>query len=240
VGVALKPTLRAFADLLVARFPGRVLLVRKAPVGDGVFVVVDREPAELRNTLESLASEYFIESSPTLHLMEQEGYRTFVALAGKIAESATPEDEAFRASVLPAPDRRAESDKRLQKAREGFEFAFKRAQLAEVVLRGGFPEEALRPLRDAFGWALSAHRALVNDRDPSAEFPSARVIQAELVEPGNLDADLAARCAQARELTEPPTDDDAPPLSAKSAEQLLATVRTVIEAGQKQVVERGL
>ncbi|MBI5304547.1 MAG: DEAD/DEAH box helicase [Chloroflexi bacterium] len=238
--VAPRPTLHAFAELLVARFPGRVLLVRKAPIGDGVFVVVDREPAELRNKLEALASEYFIEATPALHLMEQEGYRTFIALAGKIAESATPEDEAFRAPVLPAPDRRAGMDMRLQKARTGFDFAFKRAQLAEVVLRGGFPEETLRPLRDAFGWALSSHHALVSDRDPSAEFPSARVIQAELVEPGHLLAELAARCAQARELTEPPTSDDAPPLSAKSAEQLLATAREVIEAGQKRVVEKGL
>ena len=241
-----KPTLRAFAELLVARFPGRILLVRKAPVGDPstplrVLVVVDHEPGELRGKLESLASEYFVDSAPALHLMEQEGYRAFIALAGKAVESAAPEDEPYRASALPAPaDHRAELEKRLQKVSQDFEFAVKRAQLADVVLRGGFPEETLRPLRDAFGWALSSHLALVSDRDPSAEFPGARFIQAELVEPGYLSAELAARCSQARELTESPTTDDAPPLSMKSAEQLLATVREVIEQGQKRVAEKGL
>ena len=237
--VAPKPTLHAFAELLVARFPGRILLVRKADAG--TFVVVDRDPGELRGKIESLASEYFVESAPTLHLMEQEGYRAFLALAGKVIERAAPEDEAYRASALPAPsDRRAEMDKRLQKAREGFEFAAKRAQLADVVLRGGFPEETLRPLRDALGWALSSHLALVGDRDPNADLPAARVIQSELVEPGNLSADLAAQCAQARELTEPTTGADMPPLSLKSAEALLATVREVIEVGQKRIAERGL
>jgi hypothetical protein len=173
--------------------------------------------------------------------MEQEGYRAFVALMGKVAATAAPEDEAYRAPALPAPsDGRAELEKRLHKAREGFEFASKRAQLANVILSGGFPEEALRPLHDAFGWALSSHLALVSNRDPSAEFPSARVIQAELVEPGHLSADLAARCAQARELTEPPTGGDAPPLSAKSAEALLTTVHEVIQVGQKRIVEKGL
>lgn len=239
--VAPKPTLRAFADLLVARFPGRILLVRKAPSGDGVFVVVDHEPAELRGKIESLASEYFVEALPGFHLMEQEGYRAFVALAGKVVERAAPEDEVYRAPALPAAaDTRAELEKRWQRAREGFEFAAKRAQLADVVLRGGFPEETLRPLRDALGWALSSHLALVSDRDPNAELPAARVIQAELVEPGHFSTELAARCSQARELTAPPTTEDAPPLSTKSAEQLLATVRAAIAAGQQRVVEQGL
>ncbi len=185
-----------------------------------------------------------------LHLMEQESYRAFVTLAGATVERAAPEDEAYRAPALPAPaDARAELEKRLQKVRAGFEFASKRAQLAEVVVRGGFPEEALRPLRDALGWALSSHRALVGDHDPSAEPPSARVIQAELVEPGYLADDLAARAARARELTEPvspqPTgaradEVAAPPLSAKSAEALIAVVREIIEVGQKRAAEKGL
>jgi superfamily II DNA or RNA helicase len=235
-----KPTLHAFADLLVARFPGRILLVRKAPTGDGVLIVVDRDPAELRAKIDSLASEYFIDAVPALHLMEQESYRAFVALAGKTLERAAPADEVYRAPALPAPaDTRVELEQRLQKAREGFEFASKRVQLAEVVLRGGFPEETLRPLRDALGWALTAHLALIGDHDPRAEPPGARVIQAELVEPGYLSADLAARCAQARELTEPPAEN-APPLSATSAEQLLAIVHEAIQVGQKRMAEKGL
>jgi superfamily II DNA or RNA helicase len=240
VGVAPRPTLAAFAELLVARFPGRILLVRKMPTG-AVLVVADHEPAELRAKIEVLLGEHFAPEVPALHLMEQESYRAFIALAGPLAKPAAPDDEAYRAPALPAPsDGRAELGRRLQKAREGFEFGAKRAQLAQVVLNGGFPEEALRPLRDALGWALSSHLALVSDRDPSAELPAARVIQAELVEPDHLADDLAARAARARELTEPATDGETAPLSAKSAEALLATVREIIEAGEKRVAEKGL
>jgi hypothetical protein len=250
VRAAPKPTPRAFADLLVARFPGRILLVRKAPAGNGILVVVDREPSEVRGKIEALLGEYFVQDTPALHLMEQEGYRAFVALAGKVVERGAPEEEAYRAPALPAStDGRAELEQRLQKARAGFEFAAKRAQLAELVLRGGFPEEAMRPLRDALGWALSSHLALVSDRDPSAELPPARVIQAELVEPGHLSDDLAARAARARELTEPPSPllkgegaggEVALLVSAKSVEALLVAVRDTIEAGQKRVAEKGL
>lgn len=251
-----KPTLREFSDLLVARFPGRILLVRKIPTG-AILVVVDNNPSELRGTLEALLSEYFVDATPALHLMEQESYRAFVALAGKAAEPATADDEGYRAPALPAPsDGRAELARRLQKARSGFEFAAKRVQLASVLVGGGFPEEALRPLRDALGSALSSHLALSSDRDPSAEIPAPRVIQAELVEPGHLSDELAARAARARELTEPSpplavvpvlngvkeegAGGEVPALSVKTAETLIAAVRELIEAGEKRVVEAGL
>ncbi|HET7087955.1 MAG TPA: SNF2-related protein, partial [Anaerolineae bacterium] len=77
--VAPKPTLEGFADRLLARLPGRVLLVRKAPVGEGVLVVVADAPAELRPVVESMLSEYFTPDVPALHLMEQEGYRALAA-----------------------------------------------------------------------------------------------------------------------------------------------------------------
>ena len=239
-----KPSLQGFADTLVARYPGRIMLVRQAPAGQGVFVVVDREPGELRRTIEAFAGEYFVPSAPAVHLMEQEGYRAFVAFAAPMFKTATSAD-VYRAPALPAlVDTHAELAKRLHKVREGFELAAKRLQLADVVLRGGFPEESIRPLRDALGWALSAHITLVTEREPSADLPSARVLQAELIERGHLSGELAARVARVRELTEPPTSlaasEAAPPLSARSAEALLAIVRDVIEAGQRRLVEQGL
>ncbi|MCP4692373.1 MAG: DEAD/DEAH box helicase, partial [Desulfobacterales bacterium] len=59
------PSLQGYADILLNHFPGRVLLVQKAPrlpyspANRGVLVVVDREPARLRPTAESLLNKYF-------------------------------------------------------------------------------------------------------------------------------------------------------------------------------------
>jgi superfamily II DNA or RNA helicase len=248
----LAPTVRSLADLLVARFPGRVLLVRRAPrlpgaAGDGnLLVVVDREPTELRPPMESLLKESFGPEQPTpgLHLLELEGYRTLTALTGGLVERATPEEEVYRAPALPAPTispERQEAERRQQKAREAFQLASKRLRLAEVILQGGFVEEALRPIREALGWALSSHLVLLKDREPSADLPSPREVQAELLETGRLPDDLSARVSRVRELTGPPETEAAPPPpSAKTAETLLATVREVIEVGTQQVMQAGL
>jgi len=82
-----------------------------------------------------------------LHLMEQEGYRALTAFL-----PTTPEDaDTYRAAALPAPSAPDRSDERRQKAQQGLTVASKRMALAEVVLKGGFPEEMVRPLREALG-----------------------------------------------------------------------------------------
>ena len=43
---------------------------------------------------------------------------------------------------------------RRKQASDGLAFAEKRLALADVLLKGGFPEEMTRPLREALGWAL--------------------------------------------------------------------------------------
>jgi len=84
----------------------------------------------------------------------------------------------------------------------------------EVVLKGGFPEEMLRPIREALGWALSSLLALHKDHEPGGDLPSPRLVQSELVEPGRLEDELVARLARVRELTEPAAGDEtAPPPS---------------------------
>jgi len=239
-----QPTLHGFADLLVARFPGRILLVRRAPGGDGVLVVTDREPLELRPSIEALLAGHFPDAVPTLHLMEQEGWRTLATLFA--GTPPPPGDEAYWADALPSAagvDGRDAAAQQRKKAREALVFAVKRLTLAEVVLRGGFPEESFRPIREALGWGLSAHLALVKDHDPSPEVPAARVVQADLVESGRVPDDLALRLARVRELTEPeePDHQGAGPLpSVKTGEALLAAVRELIELGQARVVEEGL
>ena len=245
--VPVQPTLETFADLLVARLPGRVLLVRQAPQlpgaadGEGVLVVVDQEPAALRPEVESLLNEHWVTSPPALHLMEQEGYRALAALMGGALPPVEPEAEPYRAPALPRKDPREAQRRRLRKADEGFTQAARRLQLAEVVLGGGFPEEAARPVREALGWGLTAFLALVKDRAPSARLPSPREVQAVLVDTDHLPADLAARLSHVRELTAPPEEDEEPvPLSTTAAETLIAAVRNLVELGQQRVVEVGL
>jgi hypothetical protein len=256
------PTLRGFADLLVGRFPGRILLVRPAPQLPGVegngniLVVVDREPAGLRPQVERLLAEYFsaeltpggpVLPIPGLHLMEQEGYRALLALTGGALERIEPEEEAqvYRAPAMPAPagpSGREELERRLRKAQEGFDFAAKRLQLAQVVLQGGFPEEMLRPVREALGWGLSSFLTLFKDREPGPDLPGARVVQAELVEHGRMPGDLAAQLARVRELTAPLAEDEepAPPPSVETGEMLIAAVQDVIDLGRQLATEARL
>jgi hypothetical protein len=251
------PTLQAFADRLVGHFPGRIMLVRRAPQlpgapSDGnILVVVDRTPAELRPQIEKLLTEHFsIEAEaelPGLHLMEQESYQTLLALTGGVLEPTDPKAEAdfYRAPSMPSPAAARKTDQqaqRLKKAHQGFDTANKRLQLARVVLQGGFPEEVMRPIHQALGWGLTAHLALVKERDPGPELPSPRLVQAELVESNRLDAALAARLARVRELTAPPAEDEeeAPPPSVETAETLIETVQDLVNKGYELVVEAGL
>jgi hypothetical protein len=231
-----QPTVKGFADRLVAQLANRVWLVRRAPGGAGLLVVVDQQPGELRPVIEAEAAAYFQPDRPVLHLMEPEGYRALTAFLPASASA----DEAYRAAALPAPqvDHLAE---RREKARQGLAFAAKRAALAEVVVNGGFPEEMVRPLREALGWALSALLALYRDHDLSADLPAARTIHAELVGPHHLPEELALRLARVRELTEPAAAGETlAPLSVETGRALLQAVQALIELAQQRVVASGL
>jgi len=244
------PTLQGFADLLVGRYPGRILLVRQAPQlpgapADGnVLVVVDRDPAKLRGEVEKLLAEHYSDFTPPgLLLMEQEGYRALLLLAGGLME----QQAAYQAPAIPAPardDARKVLEKKLRRAGEGFGTADKRLKLASVVLHGGFPEEVMRPVRQALGWTLSAHLSLVKDKAPGEELPSPRLVEAELVATGRLPSDLAARVDRIRALTAPPAvaegEDEAPPPSLEAAQGFIATIQEVIDLGRELIAKEGL
>jgi hypothetical protein len=174
--------------------------------------------------------------------MEQEGYR---ALKAFIPPGDDPlESEVFRAVAMPSlagPSGRDRLEAQRQKARKGLAFADKRLSLAEVVLKGGFPEEMLRPTRESLGWALTSLLALHKDYDPCADLPSPRLVNAELVEKNHLPEDLFLRLARVRELTAPPEDEETtPPPSLKTGEALLSDMRALIELAEQQIVEFGL
>jgi hypothetical protein len=110
-----------------------------------------------------------------------------------------------------------------------------------VVLAAGFPEETLRPLREALGWGLSAALALAKDHEPGPDLPPPREVESELVDRGRLPEELAARLARVRELTELPEGRaEAPPPAAKALTALGTAVRDLIELGQRQVMAEQL
>jgi superfamily II DNA or RNA helicase len=233
-----KPTLQGFAALLVDRLPGRVMLVRQAPQGDGILVVISGAPAEFRPAVEAVLAEHYGSDLPALHLMEPEGYQ---ALTAFLPGAAAPQEEIYRAPALPAPAGLESLQARRKKVQEGLAFAERRLSLAEVVLKGGFPEEMLRPARQALGWGLSSLLGLYREYEPSSDLPSPRLVQYELVEHDRLSEDLAMRLAHVRQLSAPSEDEeDLPPPSPSAGETMLAAIRELIEVGRQQVVEAGL
>jgi SNF2 family DNA or RNA helicase len=250
------PTLQGFADLLVGRYPGRVLLVREAPqlptapTDGNVLVVVDREPGKLRSQVEALLNEHYGDfPAPGLLLMEQEGYKALAALMGGTLEQTGEPTTVYQAPAIPAAAHddalgaaRKALEKKLRRANEGLDTADKRLKLAAVVLGGGFPEEVMRPVRQALGWALSAHLALAQDKAPDEKLPAPRLVEAELVAPGRIPTDLAARVDRVRALTAPPAEDEeeAPPPSIEAAEGFIAAVQELIDLGRELAAKEGL
>jgi len=246
------PTLQGFADLLVGRYPGRVLLVRQAPKlpgapSDGnILVVVDSDPARLRPEVEKLLGEHYAEVTPPgLLLMEQEGYRALSMLTGGLIEQAAEAATAYQAPAIPAPareDQRRILERKLRRAGEGFDMADKRLKLASVVLQGGFPEEVMRPLRQALGWALSAHLSLVKDKEPNEDLPTPRVVEAELVAPSRIPMELAARVDRVRALTAPPAEgeEESPPPSLEAAQGFIVTLQELIDLGRELIAKEAL
>ncbi len=245
------PTLQGFADLLVGRYPGRILLVRQAPrlpgaPSDGnILVVVDSDPARLRPEVERVLNEHYAEATPPgLLLMEQEGYRALAMLTSGWIEKAESAP-AYQAAAMPAPardDRRRALEKKLRRAGKGFDMADQRLKLVSVVLQGGFPEEVMRPLRQALGWALSAHLALVKDKEPSQDLPAPRLVEAELVASGRVPTDLAARVDRIRALTAPPAEgeEESPPPSLEAAQGFIAAIQELIDLGRELIAKEGL
>jgi hypothetical protein len=215
--------------------------------GDGIIVVVSGAPADLRPAIEAAMSEHYIEDIPQLHLMDSEGYHSLSAFIPALAAEPAPEDVAYRAEAVSAPARKADLPSiRRKRASEGLVFAEKRLALADLLLKGDFPEEMTRPLREALGWSLTSLLALHTDRDPSSDLPSPRLVQAELVDKDHLPAELAQKLSQVRELTAPPAEyskseagEEVLPLSAKTGGTLLASVRELVTLTQEQIAKVG-
>ena len=240
------PTLSGFADLLLDRVPNRIQLVRKAPhmpgaTGEGIIVVVSGAPADLRPAIEAAMSEHYIEDIPQLHLMDSEGYHSLSAFIPALAAEPAPEDVAYRGTPTPANVQTqdiASLAYRRKRANEGLAFAEKRLALADLLLKGDFPEEMTRPLRESLGWSLTSLLALHTDRDPSSDLPSPRLVQAELTDKNHLPAELAQKLSQVRELTAPPeAGEEVVPLSAQTGLALLESVKELVALTKEKIVK---
>ncbi|HEY5730414.1 MAG TPA: DEAD/DEAH box helicase [Anaerolineales bacterium] len=241
------PTLKDFTSLLLDRLPNRILLVRKAPhmpgaTGDGIIIVVSGVPADSRPAIEAALSEHHIENMPQLYLMDSEGYQSLASFVPALAQTPAPEDVPYRATSLPTRVREADLlSARRKRASEGLAFAEKRLALAALLLKGDFPEEMTRPLREALAWGLTSLLTLHSDRDPSSDLPSARLVQSELVERGHLPIELSQRLAQVRDLTAlPEVGEEAVPLSAKTGAVLHESVKELVALAQEQIVKISL
>lgn len=234
------PTLKGFAALLMDRLPNKILLVRKAPA-EGILVVVSGAPSELRPQVENCLAEHYLENPPQLHLMDSEGFRSLSSFVPALAAPPAPEDIAFQATSLPSAPASDAAEFRRKRASEGLAFAEKRLALADLLLKGNFPEEMTRPLREALGWSLTSLLSLHTDRDPSSDLPSSRLVQAELVEAGYLAAELSQRVAQVRDLTAPPEiREEAVPLSAQTGQTLFDSVKELVLFAREQMIKMGL
>ena len=177
------PTLQGLADLLVGRYPGRILLVRQAPQWPGapadgnILVVVDRDPAQLRARSRK-SFERTLCRFPRARLAVDGARRLPRAFDAhrRIDRTDRRSDNGVSSPGHPAPSRedaRKALEKKLRRAGEGFDTADKRLKLALVVLQGGFPEEVMRPAAPGVGLGASAHLSLVKDKQPSEELPCA-------------------------------------------------------------------
>jgi hypothetical protein len=159
-------------------------------------------------------------------------------------EQAAEKATFYQAPAIPAPERDAAAralEQKLRRANQGFDTADKRLKLASVVLQGGFPEEVMRPVRQALGWGLTAHLALVKDKAPAEDLPSPRLVEAELVAAGRIPTDLAARLDRVRALTAPPAEDEeAPPPSVEAAQGFIAAIQELIDLGREWAAKAGL
>jgi hypothetical protein len=68
------------------------------------------------------------------------------------------------------------------------------------------------------------------------------LVEAELVAPGRIPTDLAARVDRARALTAPPAEgeEESPPPTVEAAQGFIATIQELIDVGRELIAKEGL
>ncbi|HVT61122.1 MAG TPA: DEAD/DEAH box helicase [Thermoanaerobaculia bacterium] len=143
-------------DHLVDRWPGGLLLLelRAGPSGqETVFAVLDRVGAGDRGEVAALVGRCFADSSPApaLNLLDRATFEAIERLvnAGVMQFTAGEAQVLHRSPALALGQADLERQRRMARARELGGHAERKARMAAVLGGGGFPVEALTPLRDA-------------------------------------------------------------------------------------------
>jgi superfamily II DNA or RNA helicase len=241
--VSLAEQLRVFSDRLSGRLGSRLLLVSRlalGPVGPlssrdlpRVLVVVDREADALSSTVDEVAASVSTGAPPfAVHLFDRLGYQNLAGLLGP-ALATTGTDEAYRSAALPVPDgdKQRAQDASAREAGERIARAEARVRLARLVAGGGFPSDALAPLREAFDTTLEGLFKLAGD-GVTADRTNVLALERWLVQPGILSASDSAKVTWIHGLLAASTQGEATTLDGALVERLAAEIETLQQAAR--------
>ncbi len=208
-----------------------------------IMVVVDSDAGEIKPDAERILKRCFPEGRrPALDVLDRNGYEALISILGgdieKMYSEATIAGHYDEDTVSP----REELKKKLIKVRSGFEQAERKIELAEVLIKGGFPGEAVKPVGAALAWAVSSIVAINGKSEPGDSLPSSATINASLVEKGLLTRAMAGEIAFVRDLTnssDPAEEEDNPP-SQRTLKHMIQTVSSLVTAGREMIISKSL
>jgi SNF2-related domain/Helicase conserved C-terminal domain len=207
------PAERLRQDIL-ARWSERLDLLEIHAAGNGsptVLAVVDRVDEAARGQITQSAAEHLAAQSPRVEVLDRETYHAIQRLveAGVLSLNAQGAKSLHQSPAV-TTRRAGEREKRLAEARKRFEDARRKQRMARVLAEGGFPGEALAPLREAVETALHSLAYLLGEESVNAvpaEFVQSRLVAEGLVSPGT--PSLVARL---RDGAEAGSEEQAPEL----------------------------
>ena len=178
-------------DALLAGWSDRLLMLslRGGPGGrEAVVAVLDRVTGKDRGAIAALVERSFAEAGSAPPAVEIFDRSTFDAIE-RLVEAGVLQFTASGASLLdrsPAPaleEHDLERRRRLARARELCEQAERKSRMAALLAGGGFPVEALAPLREALETALRAlYLAEAGEEQPQEAGAPAREVPADWLE----------------------------------------------------------
>jgi superfamily II DNA or RNA helicase len=180
--------------------------LHEAAAQQTLLVVADRLDDTFRKTLSRQLRDQFPDGAPKLQLLDRAAYRTVLQLieAGVLQAKTDTVRTLYRA---PAMDRTADDEpsERLTEARDRLARGEHKRRMANVLATGGFPAEALAPMREAVDTAM---HALTLWQGHHVEGPPALgLVDSALVQTNLLPADTLSLLARLRE--DQPSADEA-------------------------------
>ncbi len=204
------PTERLRQDIL-ARWSERLDLLEIHAAGNGsptVLAVVDRADEAARTQMTRSAEEHLAGQSPRVEVLDRDTYDAIQRLieAGVLSLNAQGAKTLHHSPAV-ATRRAGEREKRLVEARKRFEDARRKQRMARVLAEGGFPREALAPLREAVETALQSLACLVGEE--SATAVPADLVQSRLVAEGLVSPETPSLVARLRDGAEAGSEEQA-------------------------------